>query len=76
VEDLVKAPIVRRIDHGARIHAKRVSTRYSGVPWLASRLLGLQCEFEVHAPPELIGYLKEGAAPTSRAEGSGAFRAA
>ena len=29
-----------------------------------------------HLRPEPAGYLKEGATPTSRAEGSGAFRAA
>ena len=40
------------------------------VPWLASRLLGLGCEFEVHAPPELIDYLREVAARASRAAGS------
>jgi predicted DNA-binding transcriptional regulator YafY len=42
------------------------------VPWLASRLLGLECEFEVHAPPELVGYLREMAARAARAAGAGA----
>ena len=46
------------------------------VPWLASRLLGLECEFEVHRPPELIGYLTEVAARAWRAAGSGALPAA
>jgi hypothetical protein len=46
------------------------------VPWLASRLLGLEREFEVHAPPELIDYLTEMAARASRAAASGALPAA
>ena len=40
------------------------------VPWLATRLLGLGCEFEVHAPPELAGYLAEVSARAARAAGS------
>jgi len=46
------------------------------VPWLASRLLGLECEFEVHAPPELIAYLTAMAARASRAAAAGALPAA
>jgi predicted DNA-binding transcriptional regulator YafY len=48
----------------------RLTSPPDTVPWLASRLLGLGCEFEVHAPPELIGYLREVAARASRAAGS------
>jgi predicted DNA-binding transcriptional regulator YafY len=50
----------------------RLTSPPDTVPWLASRLLGLGCEFEVHAPPELIGYLTEVAARASRATSSGA----
>ena len=50
----------------------RLTSPPDTVPWLASRLLGLGCEFEVHAPPELISYLTEMAARASRATGSGA----
>jgi predicted DNA-binding transcriptional regulator YafY len=50
----------------------RLTSPPDTVPWLASRLLGLGCEFEVHAPPELIGYLTEVATRASRAAGSGA----
>jgi predicted DNA-binding transcriptional regulator YafY len=39
------------------------------VPWLASVLLGLGCEFEVHAPPELIDHLTEMAGRALRAAG-------
>jgi len=42
------------------------------VPWLASRLLGLGCEFGVHSPRELVDYLREVAARASRATGSAA----
>jgi predicted DNA-binding transcriptional regulator YafY len=40
------------------------------VPWLATALLGLGCEFEVHAPPELIDHLTEMARRALRAAGS------
>jgi predicted DNA-binding transcriptional regulator YafY len=38
--------------------------------WLASRLLMLDCEFEVHEPPELTGYLRDMAGRAERAAGS------
>ena len=51
----------------------RLTSPPDTLPWLASRLLGLGCEFEVHAPPELIDYLRVMAARASRAAGSGAL---
>jgi predicted DNA-binding transcriptional regulator YafY len=39
------------------------------VPWLATALLGLGCEFEVHAPPELIDHLTEMAGRALRVAG-------
>ncbi len=38
--------------------------------WLATRLLRLGCEFEVHSPPALVDHLTEMAARASRAVGS------
>jgi hypothetical protein len=35
--------------------------------WLAYRLTMLCCEFEVHGPPELAGYLRELGASVTRA---------
>ncbi|GAA3510652.1 putative DNA-binding transcriptional regulator YafY [Streptosporangium album] len=37
--------------------------------WLASRLLMLGCEFEVHEPPELLAYLRALGARATRAAG-------
>ena len=39
--------------------------------WLAIRLLGLGCDFEVHAPPELADHLAAMAARAARASSSG-----
>lgn len=41
--------------------------------WLAFRLIQLGCEFAVHEPPELIGYLRELGGRINRAVGSTAF---
>ena len=35
----------------------RLTSPPDTVEWLAARLIRLGCEFEVHSPPELVGYL-------------------
>ena len=77
MEDLVKAPIVRRIDHGARIHDKREGSppvfRAEVTVHLADALVrellpGWEpggSDGRLTSPPELIGYLTAVAARAS-----------
>jgi hypothetical protein len=44
--------------------------------WLAFRLFMLDCEFEVHEPPELAAYLRMLTARATRAVGDGPLSAA
>ncbi len=69
------APVTRPSSTAPAEADDRLTSPPDTVPWLASRLLGLGCEFEVHAPPELIGYLRAMAARASRAAGTGALPA-
>ncbi|GAA3125407.1 helix-turn-helix transcriptional regulator [Streptosporangium carneum] len=50
-------------------HSCRLYGRADTLEWLASRLLMLGCEFQVHEPPELSAYLRELAARAARAAG-------
>jgi len=45
----------------------RLRTPADTLEWLAFRLVQLGCEFEVHEPPELIGYLSDLASRINRA---------
>ncbi|GAA4726415.1 helix-turn-helix transcriptional regulator [Phytohabitans rumicis] len=40
-------------------HSCRLNSHTDTLQWLASRLVMLGCEFEVHEPPELIAHLRE-----------------
>jgi hypothetical protein len=44
----------------------RYRSRPDTLEWIVSRLLLLDCEFEVHEPPELITYLRRVAARIDR----------
>ncbi|WP_280673576.1 YafY family protein [Kitasatospora sp. MAA19] len=48
-------------------HSCRLRSRTDSVEWTAMRLLMLDCEFEVHEPPELIAHLRDLAARANRA---------
>ncbi|MEU7914919.1 helix-turn-helix transcriptional regulator [Microbispora bryophytorum] len=48
-------------------HSCRLRGRADTLEWLASRLLMLSCEFEVHEPPELRAYLRALSARAVRA---------
>ncbi|MEV4326273.1 WYL domain-containing protein, partial [Microbispora rosea] len=48
-------------------HSCRLRGRADTLEWLASRLLMLGCEFEVHEPPELRAYLRALSARAARA---------
>jgi predicted DNA-binding transcriptional regulator YafY len=50
-------------------HSCRLRGRADTLEWLASRLLMLGCDFEVHEPPELIAHLRELGARATRAAG-------
>jgi predicted DNA-binding transcriptional regulator YafY len=50
-------------------HRCRLTTRADSLEWLALRLALLDCEFEVHEPPELVDYLRSLGARVSRAAG-------
>jgi predicted DNA-binding transcriptional regulator YafY len=50
-------------------HSCRLSGRADTLEWLASRLLMLGCEFEVHEPPELLTYLRAAGTRAIRATG-------
>ncbi|MFI6025036.1 helix-turn-helix transcriptional regulator [Amycolatopsis magusensis] len=50
-------------------HTCRLRGYGDTLEWLASRLVMLGCEFEVHGPPELIGHLREIAGRAGRASG-------
>ncbi|KAB2349098.1 helix-turn-helix transcriptional regulator [Actinomadura rudentiformis] len=47
----------------------RLRSHTDTLPWLAQSLVMLECEFEVHEPPELIDYLRELSARAARASG-------
>jgi predicted DNA-binding transcriptional regulator YafY len=47
----------------------RMETHADTLEWLAFRLMLADCEFEVHQPPELAGYLRVLAARITRAAG-------
>ncbi len=51
-------------------HACRLRGPADTVEWLASRLLMLGCEFEVHEPPELRAYLRELGTRATQAAGT------
>ncbi|MFF4123063.1 helix-turn-helix transcriptional regulator [Microbispora rosea] len=51
-------------------HSCRLRGRADTLEWLASRLLMLGCEFEVHEPPELRAYLRALGARAARASAS------
>ncbi|WP_076432116.1 helix-turn-helix transcriptional regulator [Microbispora rosea] len=51
-------------------HSCRLRGRADTLEWLASRLLMLGCEFEVHEPPELRAYLRALIARAARASAS------
>lgn len=51
-------------EHSCRLHG-----RADTLEWLASRLLMLGCEFQVHEPPELLAYLRAAGARAVRAAG-------
>ena len=51
-------------EHSCRLHG-----RADTLEWLASRLLLLGCEFQVHEPPELLAYLRAAGARAIRAAG-------
>ncbi|MFC5751384.1 helix-turn-helix transcriptional regulator [Actinomadura rugatobispora] len=51
-------------------HRCRLNGHADTLEWLASRLIMLGCEFEVHEPPELIEYLRELGARAARAAGA------
>ncbi|MEV4297419.1 helix-turn-helix transcriptional regulator [Microbispora rosea] len=51
-------------------HSCRLRGRADTLEWLASRLLMLGCEFEVHEPPELRAYLRALSARAARASAS------
>jgi predicted DNA-binding transcriptional regulator YafY len=50
--------------------ACRLETHADTLEWLAFRLMLAGCEFEVHQPPELAGYLRVLAARLTRAAGA------
>jgi len=52
----------------------RLNSHTDTLSWLASRLLMLGCDFEVHEPPELVAHLRELGARATRAA-TGAPRA-
>jgi predicted DNA-binding transcriptional regulator YafY len=39
-------------------HSCRLRTHTDTLEWIAFRLMMLGCDFTVHEPPELIGYLR------------------
>jgi predicted DNA-binding transcriptional regulator YafY len=47
----------------------RLETHADTLEWLAFRLIPSGCEFEVHQPPELAGYLRALGARLTRAAG-------
>jgi predicted DNA-binding transcriptional regulator YafY len=49
----------------------RIETHADTLEWLAFRLILSGCEFEVHQPPELVGYLRALAARLTRAASRG-----
>ncbi|QFU90074.1 YafY family protein [Amycolatopsis sp. YIM 10] len=51
-------------EHSCRLHGYGDT-----LEWLASRLVMLGCEFEVHGPPELIAHLREISARVTRGVG-------
>ncbi|MFJ2862626.1 helix-turn-helix transcriptional regulator [Kitasatospora sp. NPDC087314] len=53
-------------------HSCRLRSRTDSVEWTAMRLLMLDCEFEVHEPPELTAHLRDLAARANRATGTAA----
>ncbi len=52
-------------------HSCRLHSRADQLEWIAMRLVMLGCEFEVHEPPELIGYLGALGARATRATAGG-----
>ena len=50
-------------------HSCRVNLDADTLAWLAFRLSLMDCEFEVHDPPELAGYLRDLGARVTRAAG-------
>jgi predicted DNA-binding transcriptional regulator YafY len=52
-------------------HSCRLRSHTDTLEWLAFRLFMLDCEFEVHEPPELAAYLRMLAARATRAVGDG-----
>lgn len=50
-------------------HSCRLRSHADTLPWLALRLAVLECEFEVHEPPELAEYLSALATRVARAAG-------
>ncbi|WP_344594192.1 YafY family protein [Actinomadura vinacea] len=51
-------------------HRCRLNGNSDTLEWLASRLIMLGCEFEVHEPQELIDYLRELSGRAARASGA------
>ena len=49
----------------------RLTSHADTLEWLAFQMLVVGCEFEVHEPPELIGYLRATGARVLRGSGSG-----
>jgi predicted DNA-binding transcriptional regulator YafY len=50
-------------------HSCRLRSHTDTLPWLALRLTMLECEFEIHEPPELAEYLSALATRAARAAG-------
>ena len=52
-------------------HSCRLTSAPDTLEWLASRLIRLGCEFDVHEPPELLDHLAAVAARVGHATGRG-----
>jgi WYL domain len=70
------ADVARRLGDAAGVlepldeQTCRLRSPADTLEWLAFRLAGLGCDFDVHQPPELAGYLRALGARVTRAAGS------
>jgi hypothetical protein len=70
------ADVARRLGDAAGVlepldeRTCRLRSRADTLEWLAFRLASLGCDFDVHQPPELAGYLFALGARVTRAAGS------